>query len=170
MAEITEEKTEQEDKVKREYTLHFIISSSIGQEEILKSKESVNEKIQNAGGQIESSLCQEGAKKLAYQVKKNLAGNVCESVFLIDPENIGQINASLKQDANLLRFMLQSKREMPKNYNRRIRKRPLTKTFSAESEQPQTSLDKETQDAKEKRDKVSIEEIDKKLDEIIKNI
>ena len=62
MAEITEEKTEQEDKVKREYTLHFIISSSIGQEEILKSKESVNEKIQNAGGQIESSLCQEGAK------------------------------------------------------------------------------------------------------------
>ena len=107
---------------------------------------------------------------MAYQVKKNLAGNVCESVFLIDPENIGQINASLKQDANLLRFMLQSKREMPKNYNRRIRKRPLTKTFSAESEQPQTSLDKETQDAKEKRDKVSIEEIDKKLDEIIKNI
>lgn len=159
-----------QEKTKKEYTLNFILNPSIAQEGVSAYKENINEAIQNAGGNIQSSVCQMTPQKLAYPIKKGGSGYLCESTFVIDSDAVPQINEGLSRDKNLMRFIIQSKeRNRVITRERRVRKKPLTKTFSPESADT-ASLRHENEDAKEKREKVSIEEIDKKLDEIIKNI
>lgn len=158
-------------KPKKQYTLHFILNPSIAQEEIHSLKEKINEKIQALEGQIETSMCDQRLSKLAYEIKKGMSGFVCESVFVIDPEKVQPLNESLKHTGDLIRFIIESKHEPPKFLPVRRRRITTTKKITGEiTAKTPPSLDQPQEIAKEKREKINIAEIDKKLDEIIKNI
>lgn len=159
-------------KLKKQYTLYFILNSSILQEDTNNCKEKVNEKIQALNGQIEASTCEQRLSKLAYPINKVASGFICESAFVIDSEKIRLLSESLKHTKDLARFIIESKKEAPK-IKPRIRRRKITDAkITTGPERPQTlALDEIVlEPIKERREKISIEEIDKKLDEIIKNI
>lgn len=160
-------------KLKKQYTLHFILNPSIAQEEIHGSREKVNEKIQALEGQIETSVCDQRINRLAYPIKKIASGFVCESVFIMNPEKIHPLNDSLKHADSVVRFMVELKVEPPK-FKPAIRRRKIADTKKIdvvpESHEVTPSSGHAPEIGKEKPEKLNIEEIDKKLDEIIKNI
>lgn len=155
----------------KQYVLHFITKPSLKTEEVFALREGVNEKITEAGGQIGASLCKELADALAYPIKKETRGFFCETIFTIPAKDIGTFANSLKRDEQILRYMIERKeiRERKRLLKRRVRKPSATVPQGAPS-QPQEILLAPISHEQEKREKISMEEIDKKLDEIIKNI
>lgn len=144
--------------IKREYILHFIVRPTVGAEELHMYRAAMNEKIQGMGGKVNASVCQETARRLAYPIKKEGQGYVCESVFLFEPKKLKGLSDALKQEASIIRYVLEQKEKRPKV---QVRRRRSEQTIMPQGATPATL---------EKREKISMEEIDKKLDEIIKNI
>jgi len=140
----------------------------------------INEKVEAAGGKIEASVCQDVVRRLAYPIKDYEKSYICESAFTIEPASIKTLSDGLKSEVDIMRYIIELKRPM------KIRVKPsrsstaekLQKTDSPTSAQtpeqfPRLSTEETQKDVgqvQEKREKISMEEIDKKLDEIIKNI
>lgn len=158
---------ETKEQIKKHYILHFVLKPEFNAADDLHNyAQTINAGIEALEGQIEASLCQEGTRRLAYQIGKQQQGHFCESAFLIAPEKIKKLSDNLKGQAMIMRYMIESKQPIKRNAllrMRRLRTRPA-----------QTSPIEHTREGasqeKEKRSKVSMDEIDKKLDEIIKNI
>ena len=153
-----------QDKIKKRYILHFIIKSSLNLDELERNKAFVNEKIQGLGGEVETSICQDTPKKLAYKIDKESHGYFCESAFRMDTEKVGSITDNLKQNNDILRYLIEAKISK-KSLQKKVRSRV------AEPKNPTVSMQETSKESHEDKEKViSIDEIDKKLDEIIKNI
>jgi ribosomal protein S6 len=144
---------------KREYILHFIVKPSMNPEELHMYRASVNERILGMGGKVNASVCQEMPRRLAYPIKKESQGYMCESAFLIEPKSIKGLSDALKQDAPLMRYVIEEK---PKRTQIAVRRRGR--------ERPSPIPPTPGTPGLEKHEKISMEEINKKLDEIIKNI
>ena len=158
------ENAQEEEQLKSSYILHFILRPSMNAEEVDKYRASINEKIQTAGGEIQASLCQDSARNLAYPIDKESRGYFCESAFTLERQNVKELSDALKHDSSIIRYMVEhreKKRLVEKA--RRTRKMPLRPSIVAPSDSAPAALE-------EKRDNISMDEIDKKLDEIIKNI
>lgn len=134
-------------------------------------REEVNKKITGAGGKIGASLCKESADALVYPIKKETRGFFCEIIFTIPAKDVGTFANSLKRDEQILRYMIEQKeiRERKRPLRKRVRKPLATVLQGAPSQSPEAPLAPIARE-QEKREKISMEEIDKKLDEIIKNI
>jgi ribosomal protein S6 len=151
---------------KREYILHFIVKSSLNPEELHMYRTGVNEKILGMGGKVNASVCQEIARRLAYPIKKESQGYMCESAFLIEPKSIQGLSDALKQDVPLIRYVIEEKPKRKQVAQRRRRSERLTPPESRGRE----AMAPQGAPLPEKHEKISMEEINKKLDEIIKNI
>lgn len=145
--------------IKREYILHFIVKASMNPDELHMYRAAVNEKIQVMGGKVSASVCQEIARRLAYPIKKESQGYMCESAFLIEPKSVKGLFDAFKQEAPLIRYVIEEK---PKRKQTAVRRRERQR-LSPSPVEPALP-------ASEKHEKISMEEINKKLDEIIKNI
>jgi len=159
------ENIEEEKKIKGNYILHYILVSSMNAEETDKYRAEINEKIQTAGGEIQASICQDSARNLAYPIGKESHGYFCESVFTLEQENVAELSDTLKHDSSIVRYMIE----------RRAKKRPLEKARrTRKMPKPSVAAPSPSDSAPaalgEKRENISMDEIDKKLDEIIKNI
>ena len=129
-----------------------------------KYRATINERIQAAGGEIQASLCQDSARGLAYPIGKESHGYFCESAFTLERQNVRELADTFRHDPSIIRYMIEhreKKRLVEKA--RRTRKMPLRPSIVAPSDSAPASL-------QEKRENISMDEIDKKLDEIIKNI
>ena len=146
---------------KREYILHFIVKPAMNPEELHMYRTSVNERILGMGGKVNASVCQEVARRLAYPIKKESQGYMCESAFSIEPKSVKGFSDALKQDSPLIRYVIEEK---PKRTRIAVRRRGREhETLISRGATPGTP-------GLEKHEKISMEEINKKLDEIIKNI
>lgn len=155
------ENTQKDEQIKSSYILHFILKSSMNAEETDKYRAVVNDKIRAAGGEIEASLCQNSARIFAYPIGKESRGYFCESVFTLEQKTVKEIADTLRHEVSITRYMIErrEKKRRPEKA-RRMRKTP-----------PQPSALVGTPPSlQEKREGLSMDEIDKKLDEIIKNI
>lgn len=155
---------------KKQYILHYITKPDFASEEELHNvRQFINEKVTALGGTIEASLCQDNARRLAYPIKKCERGYFCETAFLLDPERVKELYDNLRLDPVILRYVIGFKPKATKN--RPLRRRtPLVLEGKAEMP-PQNQQNTQTVPPQaETREKISIEELDKKLDEIIKNI
>lgn len=176
--------------VKRQYSLNFILKSSLNTEETDKYRAGLNEKIQKVGGQIGASLCSDTPRQFVYPINKEFKGYFCECVFDILPKDLKNIEGLLKPDPQIIRYMLEQKSSVGKRQKKSSRAKgglqrlpyhaspetlrmPSTKP-SEMSDKSSSAIEqttpKEMAEAKEKREKVNMEEIEKKLDEIIDNI
>jgi len=189
--EETKEKISTDEGVKKQYTLNSILKSSLNSAETDKHRADLNEKIQKAGGEIGSSLCSEAPKRLVYPINKESQGYFCECSFDILPEDLKNIKDILEPDTQIVRYMLERRKKISVNKRQKRLRRskegalklfshtkpeslhapstdPLeTMHQSPETTEPATPKESAT---KEKREKVNMEEIEKKLDEIIDNI
>ena len=157
------ENIQEEEQLKGSYILHFILASSMNAEETDKHRAEVNEKIQAAGGEIQASLCQDSARGLAYPIRKESNGYFCESVFTLARTNVKELSDTLKHDSSIIRYMIEHReKKRPPEKARRTRKMPRPSIVAPSDSAPAP--------LQEKRTSISMDEIDKKLDEIIKNI
>lgn len=154
-----------EDQAKKQYILHYIFKPDFtSEDELHNHRQAINEKITTFGGEVGASICQESIRRLAYPIKKIGKGYSCEAAFIMEPEKVNQLAESLRHESKLLRHMIELKKP------RRIKSRRKP-DFSAEKKKEFVGEHAEQPSAaEEKREKISIEELDKKLEEIIKNI
>ena len=158
------------EQTKKRYILHFILKPEFNAaDELHDYRQTINKKIEALEGQIEASLCQEQTRRLAYEVGKQQQGYLCESAFLIGPEKIKELSDNLKGEPRIVRYMIETKKPMSKKMRLRTTRFRSIQSGIKPSEQAIEDTGKAGRE-QEKRSKISIDEIDKKLDEIIKNI
>ena len=153
-----------QDKIKKQYILHYVLRPDlISEEELHGRRTAVNAKVEAVGGKVEASLCQDSARRLAYPIKKTERGYFCETAFLLEPEGVKTLYENLRLEPYLLRYVIESKNPPAKIKPRRKAKTELHKKTDIAPLTPPLKSEAPTE-------KISIEELDKKLDEIIKNI
>jgi len=121
----------------------------------IKEKESllkaIEEEIKKLNGTVQNQLIKK--RLFAYPVKKQKVGFLVVIQFTIENNKIKELNHFLKMNENILRTMIEKKQGSDeKNEFVRKRKKPVF----------------EEAKIKVKKDKVKIEELDKKLDELLK--
>ena len=157
------ENVQEDEQLKGDYILHFILASSMNTTEAEKYRATINERIQAAGGEIQASLCQDSARSLAYPIDKQSHGYFCESAFTLERQNVKELADTFKNDSSIIRYMVEH----------REKKRPLKKTRRPQKMlRPSAVVPSDGAPAalEETRKNINMDEIDKKLDEIIKNI
>ena len=160
---VSVEVEEREEGIKRKYAITFILNSSMSASETDSVRENLNKRITAHQGNIATSICQESPKRLAYAIGKENQGYFCEAVFEAESTKIIDIEREFKNEPNILRYMLEVK---PAPSTKRPKKRispygaPVAGIGKEESSLPKT----------DEREKISVEEIEKKIDEIIDNI
>ncbi|HOK35274.1 MAG TPA: 30S ribosomal protein S6 [Candidatus Pacearchaeota archaeon] len=111
----------------------------------------INDEIKKLNGKIEEQFIEK--KIFAYPVKKHLEGFLGVIIFEMEPEKIKELSQFLKMEGNILRTLLEKKEKKEKEaHPKKIRRKP----FLEETKK------------KVKKEKVKIEELDKKLDELLK--
>jgi len=138
------------------YELLYLVPAKFTDEEIEQAKNLVKELITKHGGNItlEDSL---GKKKLAYPIKKILQGAYLLIEFDIEGENLKKFNEDLRLEPKILRHQV-------------IKKAISTPSFVDITKElidaEPAKVEKEEKKVEDKK-KVKIEDLDKKLDEIL---
>ncbi len=105
-------------------------------------------------------------KKLAYPIKKHEESFYLTFNFLT--QDISQINSNLNLDKNIIRHMIVAKQK-PNNAPKEIIDYKATKQIESLSKKEEPVVEEKPVEkpAYEKKEKIKIEELDKKLEEIL---
>ncbi|MDP4007248.1 MAG: 30S ribosomal protein S6 [bacterium] len=135
----------------RNYELSLLLKTDMAESELQTLLGDVMSMLQDAGALL---LGQEskGKRPLRTSIKKQQEAELAVLKFTLDPAKLGDVEQNLRTKENILRFMMLS--YLP----RKARERTLLKTVSAPLIQETTE-----------EQKVEIEDIDKKLEEIFKD-
>jgi len=144
------------------YELTYIISSQLNSEESDNLKKNLESSIQSKEGVIlksEKTL----AQTLSYPIKKQSSGYFVILTFQISEDKIKEIKDNLEKENKVLRHFIIVKKPIKAMKERRMRK-PLFMQDKIEK----SSFVKVLEDKEKKNEgKVELEEIEKKLDEIL---
>ena len=130
------------------YELTYLISPEFSEEELKSLNEKINSLIQKGTGVL-NEVKLPIKKKLAYPIKKQREAFLINLSFYFEPEKLGSLEKELKSEKKILRYLILAK---PKLKIAKVRKRP-TKII------PKIPV---------KEKKVELKEIEKKLEEILK--
>ena len=125
------------------YELLYIIPAKFTEKETESIIEKINDLIKKQSGEI-FSVENLGKKKLAYPIKQSYRGYYVFNRFNLDSQNLKELNKILKLDSNILRFLIT--------------------IFEMEKGQPKKEIKIKSQS---KKKKISTEELNKKLEEIL---
>ncbi|HNP75365.1 MAG TPA: 30S ribosomal protein S6 [bacterium] len=147
----------------KNYELLYIISGQFTEDEVTGIRQEIDNLIKKYDGQIgyQEFL---GKKKLAYPIAKNFHGYYIVSEFETEKTtNIKALSTDLKLDQRILRAQIITKPKITAGEiaKKQERKEPLPAPADAKNEAPMPRR-KESQ-------KVSMEKLDEKLDEILKD-
>ncbi len=140
----------------KHYELLYIVSGNYTEEEAENIGKRINDIVKKYGGEI-TSTDNLGSKKLAYPIAKAQVGTYLVIEFNAEPERIKELGGELKLTPEVMRFEVTTKK---------------LKT-QAEIDAEKARREKMVQRAEEAKaepapaPKVSIEELDKKLGEIL---
>ena len=141
------------------YELTCLVASSASEEEIKKIQEKINSFVQEKGGIFEDQNFP-FRKGLAYPIKKETEVYFCSATFQLNPEYINELEKFLKAESRIIRHLILVKKpsqiraekaekfkiRLPLRRQEEITKQPLART---------------------QEKKVELEEIEKKLEEIL---
>lgn len=143
----------------KDYELLCILSPKLEGEDLDKAKNDISEIIGKLAGII--NFKESSKKPLAYPINKEKQGIYLISQVSIFPEKLIELSKELKADKQILRHLIsQSEIQEESERPRTIRKPIKPRKLITKKEQPET----------EKQSGEILEEIDKKLDEIIGEI
>ena len=137
------------------YELTYIISSSLTGEEADKVKKDIEAFVQEKGGVILKSE-KTVPQSLAYPIKKHSSGYFITLEFQLEEKEVKQLNTNITKEPKILRHFLIVKKPIKMMKERRTKK-PFTSEERA-GVMPGT---------KPKEKPANLEDIDKKLDEIL---
>ena len=138
----------------RQYEIMFILSPELKEEHFVSFEEEIKTTIEKLGGTLKKKGVPE-RRNLAYPIKKFQSGYYLVINFLISPEKLKELPPTLKHKKEILRYitvLVPEKKLRPVS-----RKKVEPKTEKVEK--PQKKITKEG--------KIQLEEIDKKLEEIL---
>lgn len=145
----------------KQYELIFILSPQLDGAELDKTKKEISDALGNLNGTI--SFKESQKRNLAYPINKQNEGIFLISQVSIPPENLTNLTKQLKPNKQILRHLV-SQLEIPKmkpEKPRRIAKKTEKPVVSIQAKQSTTPSTKAFN---------GLEEIDKKLDELIDKI
>ena len=143
------------------YELTYIISSQIPSEQATSVSKEVESFIQSKEGVVLKSE-KTGAQSLAYPIKKQSSGYFLTLTFQMLENNIKELKEKLEKDSNILRHFIIIKKPV-KELKKRRTKKPST-IFQSQNTEKSSIFKHED---KRESEKIDLEKIDKKLDEIL---
>lgn len=153
------------------YELTYIISPEITLEESESKTKELEKQIQEKGGLVIKSD-KPVAKTLSYQIKKYGSGFFAVLEFQAEPEAIAELKNSLEKDSQILRHIFLVKNPAKKIKKQRVKPVTITEPVlkEVEKEKKEEKTEKTTikkVKSEKSKEKADIEDIDKKLDEIL---
>jgi small subunit ribosomal protein S6 len=143
----------------KSYELTYIISSGISSEEVDATIKNIESAILSKEGVILKSE-KTTAQTLAYPIKKQSSGYFVAVTFQILEDKIKEIKDILEKSKEVLRHLIIINKPVKIMKERRTRKPSALQ----DSNTPESSSKGED---KKKKEKVEVEEMEKKLDEIL---
>lgn len=148
----------------KKYELVSILSSQLEGMDLEKAKKEIDEIVSRTGGSID--FREEKKHNLAYPINKQGQGIYLVSQVSIPPENVANLSKELKLNKQVLRHLIT---QLPITKPEKVKhKKPATAKPPASTQRGGQKEQKRKEEKKEK--KVKLEEIDKKLDELIEEI
>jgi len=141
----------------------YIIAPNFSDEQQAKITAELAALIKNEGGAVTAAEIL-GSKKLTYMIKKAAVGFYHRLEFDLEPAKLINIQHKSRLMTEILRFIIVIKKKVTEKPKMAARPKPI--------EAPAPRIFKKAppkEGFKEKAKKVSIEELDKKLDEILKD-
>jgi len=146
----------------RNYEINYLISSKLSEEEVKKISEKINSFIREEEGILDRES-NSSKLRLGYPIKKERQVNLLVSDFSVEPEKLGNLEKKIKSEPMILRFLISTKKAVRVEF-RRQKFAPKIKTFALSSVR-----EKITKPLSEE-EKVELEDIEKKLEEILGEI
>lgn len=134
----------------RHYELTYLISPDLSEDDLGALSEKINSFMLAEGGILDKSL-KIVKRKLGYPIKKTGSGFLKTITFHLKPEKLPSLKKNLKDQKNILRFVL------------------FQKTVKKVRRQAREALKKPIPEPKEPKAKAKVElkDIEKKLEEIL---
>ncbi len=143
------------------YELTYLISPEISEEELKNYPQKILEFLKNEGGEILEEITPT-RKKLFSPIKKQRQAYAVSLSFNLEPEKIENFLKFMKSEPQILRFLISIKKLPRFKKPAEIKAGPK---ITAEKIERKTEIEKPVE-----RKKVEIEEIEKKLAEILGEI
>ncbi len=159
------------------YELAYIVPIKYLDDELQKVNETVASMLKSFGGEITATEDM-GKRRLAYPIEQVFQGSYFAIEFNMDSVEIPQFEAKLKLQKEVLRHMIVTKRiKSSEEVERENKIREGLKTAKQEElnkieEEEKSSIKKEEEvivEEKKEKNKAKLEDLDKKLDEILKD-
>jgi len=144
------------------YELTYIISTEITNEEAQAFSKEIGSFVEQKEGKI-LNLSAVSAKTLSYPIKKTGSGYYASLEFQAEPGVIKEIRDRVEKDPKVLRSFIIIKKPAKIKKNRR----PKPVEQAQVQIQPQAPVEPKPEEQAVKSEKIELEEIDKKLDEIL---
>ena len=94
----------------RDYEVLYIVRADLDDDKVQDAVKRVNTLIERSGGTLEQTNLW-GKRKLAYEVKHQKDGSYVLQDFLLDPNRVPELEASLKITEEVLRHLIVRKPE-----------------------------------------------------------
>ncbi len=156
----------------RQYQISYFCSPIISKEEVSNLTQKINGFVSEMGGEIKSTDVP-SIQKLSFPIKKHNQGYFSKITFFSAPDKISDLEKKIKIEKDIIRFFIETIEPIKERLEKPIKKKkPIQIEDDAEPENDDDKPEKEIKEEKEttKKKKVKLEEIDKKLEEIIGDI
>jgi small subunit ribosomal protein S6 len=139
----------------KRYELAFLITPDLPEEEAKGFQQKINSQIQEEGGVLdEGNILLK--RRLAYPINKKTEAYLASTTFQLNPDKIASLEGKVKAEKQILRYILLVVKKTRKMAPRRVRPTAIKSKVTI-TEKVLTPEEK----------KVELQEIGKKLDEIL---
>lgn len=154
----------------------YLVPSKFAQNELEQIIEKINKIVKDHGGEITNNSVF-AKQKLAYPIKGVHQGVYLLVEFDAETQSVKKIDGILRLTNEVLRHMIVSKKKMTPEEIAEEKERQA-KIAEKETKKKEEEIKKQVEEIKEeketpkeasKKEKVSLEDLDKKLDEILKD-
>jgi len=143
----------------KNYELTYLIPSDFSEEDLKNMSAKINSFIQEETGTLEK-ITKPFKKKLGYPIKKKEDSFLVSLNFSLDPDKLKSLGKKLKAENQILRYMILIKTPEKITAKKRLRKKPMISQRITEANKPLSRQSKAV--------KVELKEVDKKIEEMLK--
>jgi small subunit ribosomal protein S6 len=145
------------------YELAYIVVPELSDEELNAFCQKVNNFIAEEAGILD--IAEKPIRKaLGYPINKKTEAFLVSFTFRIIGEKLANIEKKIKEEKNILRYMIITKKDPGKSAKKTSRGARVLKYKT------EIKIDKQTTKEKTDKEKVELKEIDKKIEEILQEV
>jgi len=143
----------------KNYELTYLIPSDLSEEDLKNTSAKINSFIREETGTLEK-ITKPFKKNLGYPIKKKEDSFLISLNFSLDPDKLENLGKKLKAENQILRYMILIRTPEKITAKKRLQKKPMV---------PQRITGaNESASRQSKAGKVELKEVDKKIEEMLK--